>query len=563
MVTTTTGNSSDRSISIAPTPSPRPHPHASCGRHAPPVAGMVRHRRGSGSGGTETRCCCSSPQLNEDNARFCLLAALILLYLLCGAAVFSELERPSELRARRHWDERLSNFTQQHRVALPALHALLRQYEEANAAGIRVDTLRPRWDFSGAFYFVGTVVSTIESTNTASVCDEPEGGCVAGGEAASGAAPFCDLRLSCYFHVPKPQCGEGRRRQLSSSPYYPSFGMTTPATIGGKIFLIFYGLIGCAATILFFNLFLERIITMLAYVMRWFHERQVRGGGEGQPRRDGDSLEEWKPSVYYVMLILGVAAVLIACSASALYAAMEDWGYFESLYFCFVAFSTIGFGDLVSSQRAHYEAQGAYRLGNCFFILAGVCCIYSLFNVISIVIKQTLNWILGRLDGSHCTSCVCVSSRGRRRLRCCCCPPCPWLPGKRMRHQLHPLPGHRGRQHHNRNAVHPAGPPNPHTKHRCADVSMETVCDSETDGGGAGADLGDGAGAGRRLSGELISVKDFMATNKVSLAILQKQLSETAHTGPRQSLARHNGFSGGVGAFAIMNNRLQETSVDR
>lgn len=28
-------------------------------------------------------------------------------------------------------------------------------------AGIRVDAIRPRWDFTGAFYFVGTVVSTI------------------------------------------------------------------------------------------------------------------------------------------------------------------------------------------------------------------------------------------------------------------------------------------------------------------------------------------------------------------------------------------------------------------
>lgn len=99
--------------------------------------------------------------MNEDNARFCLLAALILLYLLCGAAIFSALEHPFELRARRLWKQQLDNFTQRYRVNLGALHTLLRQYEEANGAGIRVDALRPRWDFSGAFYFVGTVVSTI------------------------------------------------------------------------------------------------------------------------------------------------------------------------------------------------------------------------------------------------------------------------------------------------------------------------------------------------------------------------------------------------------------------
>uniref|UniRef100_A0A671R604 Potassium channel subfamily K member 13-like n=1 Tax=Sinocyclocheilus anshuiensis TaxID=1608454 RepID=A0A671R604_9TELE len=388
--------------------------------------------------------CCLPLHLNEDNARFGLLAALILLYLLCGAVVFSALEHPSELQAHRHWDQQLANFTEQNSINLKSLHVLLKQYEEAFAAGIRVDKLRPRWDFSGAFYFVATVVSTI------------------------------------------------------------GFGMTTPVTVAGKIFLIFYGLLGCAATILFFNLFLERIITMLAYIMRWCHERQLRRSGVGgeEARSEDDSLEGWKPSVYYVMLILGIAALLIACSASALYSAMEDWDYFESLYFCFVAFSTIGFGDVVSSQRESYKAQEAYRLGNCLFILMGVCCIYSLFNVISIIIKQTLNWILGKLDCSK-AQCPCRGRPYRRR-----------APGKRF-----------------------------------TNASVETVCDSETD-------------AGRRLSGEMISVNDFMA-NKVSLAILQKQLSETAHGNPRQSHVRQNGFSGGVGAFAIMNNRLQETSVDR
>ena len=87
------------------------------------------------------------------------------------------------------------------------------------------------------------------------------------------------------------------------------FGMTTPATIGGKVFLIFYGLVGCASTILFFNLFLERVITVIAYVLKFCHQRRRRiavlpprsrrlseGCGGGQ----GEGLAGWKPSVYCV-----------------------------------------------------------------------------------------------------------------------------------------------------------------------------------------------------------------------------------------------------------------------
>lgn len=104
---------------------------------------------------------CRSLHLNEDNGRFALLALLIILYLLCGAAVFSAIERPSELRAHGRWNGTLLNFSETFNISLQDLNSFLREYEAAIAAGIRADALRPRWDFTGAFYFVGTVVSTI------------------------------------------------------------------------------------------------------------------------------------------------------------------------------------------------------------------------------------------------------------------------------------------------------------------------------------------------------------------------------------------------------------------
>lgn len=111
-------------------------------------------------------CCCGSSSssggpVNEDNARFLLLALLIIVYLLCGAAVFSALEQPKEREAKERWAQRFEHFSQKHNLSKKDLNNFLRNYEEANVAGIRVDAIRPRWDFSGALYFVGTVVSTI------------------------------------------------------------------------------------------------------------------------------------------------------------------------------------------------------------------------------------------------------------------------------------------------------------------------------------------------------------------------------------------------------------------
>ncbi|XP_017580158.1 potassium channel subfamily K member 13b [Pygocentrus nattereri] len=405
--------------------------------------------------------CCQCLGVGEDTGRFVLLALAILLYLLGGAGVFSALEAPLELQVRERWAARLRSFSHTFNISQQELSGFLRSYEEAKLAGIRVDSSRARWDFSGAFYFVGTVVSTI------------------------------------------------------------GFGMTTPATTAGKMFLIFYGLIGCAATILFFNLFLERVITVIAFVLKFCHDcrhqRKValpvndhdRPGSDSHGMRQRDSLAGWKPSVYCVMAILGVAAILVSCCASAMYSAAEGWDYLDSLYFCFVAFSTIGFGDMVSSQREHYEDQVAYRLGNFLFILTGVCCIYSLFNVISIVIKQVLNWLLGQLEAP----CLCPGQGNRRNVV---------VPGL-LRARRDPS------------------------------IETDVVNDSEGDG--------------RRMSGEMISMRDFLAANKVNLAIMQKQLSEMAngHHALHQSASssRNNGFSGGIGALGIMNNRLAETSGDR
>lgn len=104
---------------------------------------------------------CRSLHINEDNGRFVLLALLIFAYLLCGAAVFSAIERPSEVRARARWNRTLHNFSDAFNISVHQLSSLLREYETAAVAGIRADALRPRWDFTGAFYFVATVVSTI------------------------------------------------------------------------------------------------------------------------------------------------------------------------------------------------------------------------------------------------------------------------------------------------------------------------------------------------------------------------------------------------------------------
>jgi len=123
------------------------------------------------------------------------------------------------------------------------------------------------------------------------------------------------------------------------------------------------------------------------------------------------------------MLILFVAATVIACCAASLFHVQENWSYPDAVYYSFVSFSTVGFGDLVATNRAAYPHDLAYRAGNWLLTLFGCCCVYSLFNVTSLVIKLLLNFLIAKLNVRCPAAAAGTCLRHRRWLCCGCCRP--------------------------------------------------------------------------------------------------------------------------------------------
>lgn len=126
---------------------------------AKPSKVNVRSRRTISRPGR--RRCCKILHLKEDNARFILLAVVLVLYMLSGAALFAALERNNELKEKELYRKHIDSFKSKYPLVNESdLRLLLDIHSQAESAGF-VGNKRPRWDFSGAFYFVGTVVSTI------------------------------------------------------------------------------------------------------------------------------------------------------------------------------------------------------------------------------------------------------------------------------------------------------------------------------------------------------------------------------------------------------------------
>lgn len=109
--------------------------------------------------------CCTLLHLREDNARFILLFVVLLMYMFAGAFLFMNLEQDNELKEKQEYQSYLEDFyTRNPGVNKTDLEALLTRHGAAEAAGY-VGNKRSRWDFSGSFYFVGTVISTIGMCN--------------------------------------------------------------------------------------------------------------------------------------------------------------------------------------------------------------------------------------------------------------------------------------------------------------------------------------------------------------------------------------------------------------
>lgn len=158
-------------------------------------------------------------------------------------------------------------------------------------------------------------------------------------------------------------------------------------------------------------------MTCLSYALRYFHERKVKrridrncgskpitllinneDNGESASSCEGIH-DNWRPSVYKVFACLFTLCFILITGAAYVYHLIEEWPYIDALYFCFISFATIGFGDFVSNQRdVNTMSQDIYRTINFVLLTLGACFFYCFSNVSSIVVRQLLNWMIKKMD---------------------------------------------------------------------------------------------------------------------------------------------------------------------
>uniref|UniRef100_A0A8C4WRS6 Potassium channel subfamily K member 4 n=1 Tax=Gopherus evgoodei TaxID=1825980 RepID=A0A8C4WRS6_9SAUR len=244
------------------------------------------------------------------------LLTVVLAYLVSGAFVFRLLEQPHESRQQEALQVAREQFLQRYRcVPSQELDTLILHVRDAMGAGAdptanSTNSTSTNWDMGSAFFFAGTVITTI------------------------------------------------------------GFGNTSPKTEGGRLFCIFYALVG----IPLFGMLLAGVGDHLGFSLR-----QAISKVE-------DIFLKWQVSPTIVRVLSALLFILIGCILfvtipTIVFQRVEGWTLLESVYFVVITLTTIGFGDYVAGDKHPW-----YKPLVWFWILLGLAYFASILTMIG-------NWL--------------------------------------------------------------------------------------------------------------------------------------------------------------------------
>ncbi|CAF1085100.1 unnamed protein product [Adineta steineri] len=157
------------------------------------------------------------------------------------------------------------------------------------------------------------------------------------------------------------------------------YGHTTPKTMGGKIFCMVYTVAGVPLNLIMFQSAGERLNAIISFVL----SRIKRLLGFRHHKVSGFEL---------IAVEFGMTTMLVL-GGSFVFCKQEKWSYFESIYYSFVTFWTIGFGDFVPLANMQRTGQSLYSRWGYFiftvsFILFGLAIMASSLNLLVLRLAQ-------------------------------------------------------------------------------------------------------------------------------------------------------------------------------
>ncbi|XP_053239824.1 potassium channel subfamily K member 3 [Podarcis raffonei] len=165
------------------------------------------------------------------------------------------------------------------------------------------------------------------------------------------------------------------------------YGHAAPSTDGGKVFCMFYALLGIPLTLVMFQSLGERINTLVRYLLH----RIKKCLGMRRP----------EVSMANMVTIGFFSCISTLCIGAAAFSYYENWTFFQAYYYCFITLTTIGFGDYVALQKEQaLQTQPQYVAFSFIYILTGLTVIGAFLNLV-VLRFMTMNAEDEKRDAEH------------------------------------------------------------------------------------------------------------------------------------------------------------------
>ena len=179
---------------------------------------------------------------------------------------------------------------------------------------------------------------------------------------------------------------------------FTGYGNLVPRTTNGRLFCIFYAFLGIPIACLALKSIAERIMLMEVFLIKvmwkYFSKKdQVR-------------------SVHFKSIILNFLLTVTAVLLLAFMANIKrrEWSYFECIYFSFITFTTIGFGDYIPTYGEAFSEYDILIVAISFFV--GFTLVSCLLCSVSYALEEHSRSVLRRAKST-----IEHSKMGRARSR--------------------------------------------------------------------------------------------------------------------------------------------------
>ncbi|GBP58676.1 Two pore potassium channel protein sup-9 [Eumeta japonica] len=136
-----------------------------------------------------------------------------------------------------------------------------------------------------------------------------------------------------------------------------------------KLFTMFYAIVGIPLGLIMFQSIGERVNRLSSVIIRSLKKAM--------------NCQQTNASEVDLICVVTTLSSLTIAGGAAAFSRFEGWSYFDSVYYCFITLTTIGFGDMVALQKDNaLNRKPSYVMFALIFILFGLAIVAACLNLL-------------------------------------------------------------------------------------------------------------------------------------------------------------------------------------